>query len=63
MMDGFRANLKNQSIGITSKNGKACIHSCGQTSVSEEVWKVKYEQSDFIESMVEDALIVSDYMK
>ena len=27
----FGANLKNQSIGIASRNGKAYIHSCGQT--------------------------------
>ena len=26
---GFGANLKNQSIGIASRNGKAYIHSCG----------------------------------
>lgn len=63
MMGGFGANLKNQSIGIASRNGKAYIHSCGQTSVPEEAWKVKYEQSDFIESMAEAALSVSDYMK
>ena len=30
-MGGFGANLKNQSIGIASRNGKAYIHSCGQT--------------------------------
>ena len=30
MMGGFGANLKNQSIGIASRNGKAYIHSCGQ---------------------------------
>lgn len=63
MMGGFGANLKNQSIGIASRNGKAYIHSCGQTSVPEEAWTVKYEQSDFIESMAEAALAVSDYMK
>ena len=28
-MGGFGANLKNQSIGIASRNGKAYIHSCG----------------------------------
>ena len=30
-MGGFGGNLKNQSIGIASRNGKAYIHSCGKT--------------------------------
>ena len=63
MMGGFGANLKNQSIGIASRNGKAYIHSCGQTEDPDECWKVKYEQKDFIESMAEAAKAVSDYLK
>lgn len=62
-MGGFGANLKNQSIGIASRNGKAYIHSCGQTIDPDECWKVKYEQKDFIESMAEAAKAVSDYLK
>lgn len=62
-MGGFGANLKNQSIGIASRNGKAYIHSCGQTSDPNKCWSVKYEQSDFIESMAEAAKAVSDYLK
>ena len=62
-MGGFGANLKNQSIGIASRNGKAYIHSCGQTEHPEECWRVKYEQKDFIESMAEAALSVADYLK
>lgn len=62
-MGGFGANLKNQSIGIASRNGKAYIHSCGQTDSPEECWSVKYEQKDFIESMAEAAKAVSDYLK
>ena len=62
-MGGFGANLKNQSIGIASRNGKAYIHSCGQTEDPEECWRVKYEQKDFIESMAEAAKAVSDYIK
>lgn len=62
-MGGFGANLKNQSIGIASRNGKAYIHSCGQTEDPDECWKVKYEQKDFIESMAEAAKAVSDYLK
>lgn len=62
-MGGFGANLKNQSIGIASRNGKAYIHSCGQTESPDACWSVKYEQKDFIESMAEAAKAVSDYVK
>ena len=55
-MGGFGANLKNQSIGIASRNGKAYIHSCGQTEDPD------YEQKDFIESMAEAAKAVADYL-
>ena len=61
-MGGFGANLKNQSIGIASRNGKAYIHSCGQTDNPDECWTTKYEQEDFIESMAEAAMAVSDYL-
>ena len=61
-MGGFGANLKNQSIGIASRNGKAYIHSCGQTDDPNKCWSVKYEQKDFIESMAEAAKAVSDYI-
>ena len=62
-MRGFGANLKNQSIGIASRNGKAYIHSCGQTEDPNLCWSAKYEQKDFIESMAEAACAVSDYLK
>ena len=62
-MGGFGANLKNQSIGIASRNGKAYIHSCGKTENPNECWNVEYQQSDFIESMAEAAKAVSDYLK
>ena len=62
-MGGFGANLKNQSIGIASRNGKAYIHSCGVTSDVSKAWGVVYEQEDFIESMAEAAKAVSDYLK
>ena len=61
-MGGFGANLKNQSIGIASRNGKAYIHSCGQTEDPNKCWSCKYEQKDFIESMAEAAKAVSDYL-
>ena len=62
-MGGFGANLKNQSIGIASRNGKAYIHSCGQTEDPDKCWTVKYEQKDFIESMAEAAKAVADYLE
>ena len=62
-MGGFGANLKNQSIGIASRNGKAYIHSCGQTEDPDACWSAKYEQEDFIESMAEAATAVADYLK
>ena len=40
-MGGFGTNLKNQSIGFASRNGKAYIHSCGQTSDPNACWNVK----------------------
>ena len=62
-MGGFGANLKNQSIGIASRNGKAYIHSCGHTEDPDLCWSDKHEQIDFIESMAEAAKAVSDYLK
>ena len=62
-MGGFGANLKNQSIGIASRNGKAYIHSCGQDENPDTAWGKPYEQIEFIESMAEAANAVSDYIK
>ena len=62
-MGGFGANLKNQSIGIASRNGKAYIHSCGQDENPDTAWSKPYEQVEFIESMAEAAKAVSDYLK
>jgi len=60
-MGGFGGNIKNQSIGIASRNGKAYIHSVGQSSDPNVSWDLQYEQKDFIESMAEAALAVKDY--
>ena len=62
MMGGFGANLKNQSIGFASRNGKAYIHSCGKTSDPDECWNHTEDQIGFIESMAEAAKAVSDYI-
>lgn len=63
VMGGFGANMKNQSIGFASRNGKAYIHSCGKTKSPKMCWVLKHEQIDFIESMAEAATAVSDYLK
>ncbi len=60
---GFGANLKNQSIGIASRRGKAYIHSCGKTESPTFCWLVKNKQIDFIESMAEAATAVTEYLK
>ncbi len=62
-MGGGGANLKNQSIGVASRNGKAYIHSCGQSTDPDKAWELPYEQKDFIESMAESAKAVADYFK
>ena len=62
-MGGFGANLKNQSIGFASRNGKAYIHSCGKTKSPKMCWISKHEQIDFIESMAEAATAVADYLR
>ena len=61
-MGGFGASLKNQSIGIASRNGKAYIHSCGKTKSPLLCWTSKHEQIDFIESMAEAAKAVADHV-
>ena len=63
IMGGFSANLKNQSIGIASRKGKAYIHSAGKTTSPTLCWASKHEQIDFIESMAEAATAVADYLK
>ena len=60
---GFGASLKNQAIGIASRNGKAYIHSCGQTTDPVKCWSCHYEQIEFIESMGEAATAVANYLK
>ena len=61
MMGGAGANLKNQSIGVASRNGKAYIHSVGVTEDPDECWSHTADQKGFIESMAESAKAVADY--
>ncbi len=60
-MGGFGANLKNQSIGIASRDGKTYIHSAGKTTDTSVIWQNTAPQIDFIESMAEAAKSVADY--
>lgn len=62
-MGGFGANLKNQSIGVASRNGKAYIHTAGATENPDELWGNLPKQEAFIESMAEAAKAVADYFK
>ena len=62
-MGGFGANLKNQSIGVASRNGKAYIHSAGKLENPSTLWLHLPKQEAFIESMAEAATAVADYFK
>ncbi len=59
-MGGFGGALKNMSIGVSSKNGKAWIHSVGRTKNPDECWNYTEDQDGFLESMAEaDKAIVT----
>lgn len=59
-MGGFGGALKNMSIGVASKNGKAWIHSVGITKDPDESWNYTDDQDGFLESMAEaDQAVVS----
>lgn len=60
-MGGFGGVIKNQSIGVASRNGKALIHSAGKTKNPTLCWALPVKQDSFLESMVEAAKAVSDY--
>ena len=62
-MGGFGANLKNQSIGIASRNGKAYIHTAGKSEDPDQLWNNLPEQINFIESMAEAAKAIADHLK
>ena len=47
-MGGFGGVLKNQSIGVASRNGKAYIHSAGSNRDPETLWSNLPEQNDFL---------------
>lgn len=60
-MGGFGGALKNMSIGVASRNGKAWIHSVGITKDPDTSWKHIDDQDGFLESMAEADKSVIDY--
>ncbi len=52
-MGGFGGALKNMSIGVASRNGKAWIHSVGKTADPDKMWDFIGDQDGFLESMAE----------
>lgn len=62
-MGGFGGVLKNQSIGIASRNGKTYIHTAGATSNPNELWDKLPLQDVFLESMAEASKGVKDYIE
>lgn len=61
-MAGFGGALKNMSIGVASRNGKAWIHSWGNTTDPDKCWEWTENQDAFLESMAEACMGVMDYM-
>lgn len=61
-MGGFGGVMKNQSIGVSSADGKAYIHSAGKVQSPKEVWSNLPAQDYFLESMAAAAQSVADYM-
>lgn len=60
-MGGFGGALKNMSIGVASRNGKAWIHSVGRTEDPDTMWKLTDDQDGFLESMAEACAAVIAY--
>lgn len=62
-MGGFGGALKNMSIGIASREGKAWIHTAGITKNVDEMWQHTQNQDAFLESMAEACDSVINYFK
>ncbi len=60
-MGGFGGALKNMSIGVASRNGKAWIHSVGNTNNPDKMWGYTGDQDGFLESMAEACKAVMTY--
>ena len=61
-MGGFGGALKNMSIGVASKKGKARLHSVGVTDNSKLCWLHTKNQDGFLECMAEACKSVIDYL-
>ena len=62
-MGGYGGALKQLSIGCASSEGKAWIHSAGQSKDQYTIWDNLPEQDRFLESMVDAASTVNDLFK
>ena len=62
-MGGFGGALKNMSIGIASREGKAWIHTVGVTKNTKEMWAYTKNQDGFLESMAEACDSVINFLK
>ncbi len=60
-MGGFGGVLKNASIGVASRDGKAYIHTAGVTDDAPQLWGNLPKQEAFLESMAAAAQAVHDY--
>lgn len=61
-MAGFGGALKNVAIGMASAEGKALIHTAGQSTEVPVDWANVPPQDDFLESMAEACESVFDYV-
>lgn len=62
-MGGFGGALKNMSIGVASRDGKAWIHSWGNTTEPDKLWDYVDNQDAFLESMAEACKAVVTFFK
>lgn len=60
-MGGFGGALKNMSIGVASREGKAWIHTVGKTKDTKKMWAFTKNQDGFLESMAEACDSVINY--
>ncbi|MBR7125949.1 MAG: DUF362 domain-containing protein [Prevotella sp.] len=58
---GFGGVIKNASIGVASRNGKAYIHSAGRTTSPSAMWGLMDNQDGFLECMAAATQAVHNY--
>lgn len=62
-MGGFGGVLKNQSIGMASREGKTLIHTAGDYDNPDQVFNNRQGQDAFLESMAAAAQAVHNYFR